>query len=1033
MNAGDLNNDGLSDLYFTGNMVGDHLYYNRGQLKFQESTVSSGILQTNLWTTGVTMTDINGDGWLDIYVCRSGIGSFRNNLLYINQQNGKFVEKARAYGLNDSGYSVQANFFDYDLDGDLDMYLVNHSGRFFSDQLKLFERKNNPHPSEADRLYQNQGIIDSLGHPVFTDVSMDVGINHFGFGLSASIGDVNRDGWPDIYVANDFFEPDFLYINNGGESFKDSLQQFMGHTSFSSMGSDMADFNNDGWIDLAVCDMQAPDNFRKKANMASMDTERFARMLAEGYYYQYMQNTLQLNSGLGRFSEIAELAGVSETDWSWGPLFCDLDNDGWKDLFIANGVRRDIQYKDILLELAGQTSPQQTISVMDLVDKFPVHRLSNFTFSNRDGLNFEDVSEPWGINFAGFSTGTTYSDLDNDGDLDIILNNIDDVASIYENQSDQLENHQYLTIHLQGVNDNVDGIGATLEAHTPGKVQYHYVQTTRGFQSSTTDIHFGFPASAKTAEIVVRWPDRTITRLTDVDLNQAIEIEQHGAEVQQPTPGKPTIFHQMTPKGIDYTHLEKDYDDFAREVLLPHKYSQLGPCLATGDVDGNGLTDLFVGGGAGQSGQLFLQQVENDYQHTVAAFGRDDDFEDVDAALFDADGDGDLDLYVVSGSNQWPPSDLQYQDRLYLNDGSGAFKRERNALPEIDISGGCVRPGDVDGDGDLDLFIGGRIVPGQYPKPARSLLLINDAGTFSDQTGRFFGANFRPGLVTDATWSDLDENHGPDLVVVGEWMPIQIYLNQGDQLVLDTSTGLEKSHGWWYSLATGDFDGDGDTDLVAGNLGLNYKYRATETEPFQVFAADFDENQSLDIVLSYFDGGQLFPLRGRECSAEQLPILKERFPSYTDFASATVEDVYGKQDLMQAIHYQVETFASSYIENLGSDGFQIHPLPTPAQFSSVMTIIPLDINRDQHLDLLLGGNMFESEVETARNDASIGALLLGDGAGNFESVPPTTSGLLLAGNVKDMVMMGAGHAKELLIVANNNASLEVFEKSRMHP
>ncbi len=1029
---GDLNNDGLVDLYFTGNMVGDQLYFNRGNLQFEKASPASGILQTNLWTTGVTLVDVNHDGWLDIYVCRSGTRSFRQNLLYINQKDETFVESARAYGLNDSGYSVQACFFDYDLDGDLDMYLVNHSPQFFAPQDQLFAKKNRPSPSEADRLYENLNTQDSMTHPFFRDVSDPAGISHFGFGLSATVGDVNNDGWPDLYVANDFFEPDVLYVNSGSGYFIDSLQEYFGHISFSSMGSDMADFNNDGLMDIAVCDMQAPDNYRKKANMASMDTDQFNRMIAEGYHYQYMQNTLQLNTGMGRYSEIAELAGVSETDWSWGPLFCDLDNDGWKDLFISNGVRRDIQYKDILTEM-GQTYDASNFKLMDMVEKFPVHRVNNYSFKNKGDLTFRDMSNSWGIDFAGFSTGAAYGDLDNDGDLELVLNNIDDPAAIFENLSDQKSQNNFIKIKLVGDFRNPFGVGATLKLSNKNLTQHHYVNYTRGFQSSMTDILFGLGREVTSLDLEVIWPDRSRTLLTSIEPNLTHTIVKEQTIAIEPTPQSLPLFAEVDLVNNFQLHDELPFDDFAREVLLPHKYSQLGPALAVGDLNGDQLDDFYLGGAKDQPGKVIIQSEQNQFQTLQSAVFQDDQqHEDVGAALFDADGDGDLDLYVASGSNEWPQGAPEYQDRLYLNDGHGVFSVATHQLPPLRTSTSCIQPVDIDSDGDQDLFIGGRLIPGRYPQAPRSYLLQNSNGSFSDQTEVYFGADFRPGMVTDAEWIDLDADDDLDLVLVGEWMPVIVYENREGSLQRVEAGGLEASHGWWYSLASGDFDGDGDSDLVVGNLGLNYKYRATPAEPFQVYAEDFDQNNVPDIVLSYFEDGVQYPLRGRQCSAEQVPSLKKKFTTYTDFASASLEDVYGQEKLDGALQLKAETFATSYVENLGTYKFQLRALPIPAQFSSVNAMLPMDLNHDDHLDLVVGGNMFGSEVETARNDASIGLVMMGDGTGAFTALPATQSGLHISGDVKNMAIINSAAGPAQLLVANNNAPIQLFRAGKLN-
>lgn len=1022
---GDLNNDSLPDLYFTGNMSGDGIFMNKGDLKFEDITRKSGILKSNLWTTGVTFVDINNDGWLDIYVCRSGMGSYRNNLLYINQKNGKFQEQGKVYGLNDSGYSVQSYFFDYDLDGDLDMYLVNHSNRFFASQEELFALKNNPATDESDKLYRNNG------EGTFADVSKEAGITHFGFGLSAAIGDINNDGYPDIYVANDFFEPDFLYQNNHDGTFTNVLPRQLGHTSFSSMGSDMADFNNDGLLDIMVCDMQASDHFRKKANMASMDVDRFARMVNEGYHYQYMQNTLQLNSGSGKFSEIAELANVSETDWSWGPLFVDIDNDGWKDLFVSNGIRRDVQYKDILIDLKNKNLNAGNASMMDIIDNFPVQKLRSFTFTNNRNFTFSDVSETWGIDFEGFSTGAAYGDLDLDGDMELVLNNIDAPASIYENlSSDGTHAKNYLQISLRGTTDNYWGIGATVKITAENTTQFQQLQPSRGFQSSMEPLlHFGTDSLKTIDRIEVFWPNGTYNELANVATNQRIEIKQ--GENQKPTedsPIVPKLFDEVASRILpNYRHAEKEYDDFETEILLPHKYSQLGPCLEAGDVNADGLDDFYIGGAKDQPGQLYLQNAKGNFKPVSSkTWNTDKAYEDTGALFFDCDGDGDQDLYVVSGSNEWDRNTGAYQDRLFINNGKGEFKSRK--LLDNRQSGSIARAADFDGDGDLDLFVGGRLVPGKYPMPADSAVLLNDGkGNFSDVTRNIAQELLEIGMVTDAQWTDFDNDGDLDIVVVGEWMPITILENQNGKFTRATSPSLDKTHGWWYSMAQADFDGDGDMDYVLGNLGLNYKYKASIDEPFQVYANDFDENGTLDIVLGYFDDGELFPVRGKQCLTEQMPYLKDKFPDYASFASSNLEDVYGKEKLNEAHAYKVYTFESGYLENLGKGEFEWHAFPAEAQLSSINGFVIEDFNKDGNLDVLLAGNMYNSEVETARNDAGLGLTLLGDGKGNFTAMSPMKSGFLASGDVKGLAQLKGTEGNSFVVVGNNNDYLQLYE------
>jgi hypothetical protein len=1026
--AGDINNDGLPDIYFTGNMTGDALYLNKGDLQFENITSKTGILSSNLWTTGVTFTDINNDGWLDIYVCRSGQRNFRNNLLYVNQGNGKFIESAKQYGVNDNGYSVQASFFDYDIDGDLDMYLVNHSAKFFASQEQLFALKNNPEPDEADKLYRNNG------DGTFTDVSKEAGITHFAFGLSATIADLNMDGLPDIYAASDFFEPDYLYINNGDGTFSNKLNESFGHISFSSMGSDINDINNDGLPDIIVCDMQPADNYRKKANMASMDPARFHRIVDEGYHFQYMQNTLQLNSGTGRFCEIAELSGVSETDWSWGPLLFDADNDGFKDLFVTNGIRRDIQFKDIQIYLPQLNNPASPVKALDVISKFPVEKIRNYSYKNVNGITFQNQSDTWGIDHLGFTTGAAYADLDLDGDLDLVLNNIDDVASIYKNTSvdNSGDDSNYLQLVVVGVEDNRLGVGTKIRIVADSISQLQALQPTRGFQSSVEPIiHFGLGNVGSVDTVEINWPNGTYSYLYNITSNQRVKINQENTTTKEPPQTATTLFMEITESiGLDHYHQEHPYNDFKKEILLPHKYSQLGPCLVVGDVNGDGLDDFYIGGAQGFSGQLYVQESSGGFtQGATPTWDADRHFEDTGGHFFDSDSDGDLDLYLASGSNEWEAGSEMYQDRLYINDGNGAFRRINNALPDLQLSTSTVRSADYDHDGDLDLFVGGRLRPGQYPLPASSVILNNQQGKFSDVTPKIAKDLIEIGMVTDAQWTDFDTDGDPDLLLVGEWMPITFLENQ-DGVFSPYQASIGRTDGWWYSLNQADTDDDGDMDYVVGNLGQNYKYQATLNEPFEVYADDFDNNGTLDVVLSYYQQGKLFPLRGKQCSSEQIPFIKEKFPTYSSFASSDLIQVYGQDNIENAYHQQAVTFGSVFVENLGKGEFKVTDLPLAAQLSSVNGIIIEDYDSDGSMDILLAGNMFHSEVETARNDASLGLFMKGDGSNNFHPVPASSSGFIAPGDVKDMKLIKRSDGSSIILVANNDGPLQVFGLNR---
>ncbi len=1023
---GDLNNDGLPDIYFTGNMSGDRLYLNKGDLRFEDITRKSNIIKSNLWTTGVSLVDINHDGWLDIYVCRSGTGAYRNNLLYVNQQNGRFKEQAKAYGLDDNGYSVQSYFFDYDLDGDLDMYLVNHSTRFFASQEELFGLKGKPEEDEADKLYQNNG------NGTFEEVGTRAGIHHFGFGLSAAIADFDGDGYPDIYVANDFFEPDYLYHNNRDGTFTDVLQEVMGHTSFSSMGADAADFNNDGFTDIMVCDMQASSNFRKKANMASMDIQRFDRMIKEGYHYQYMRNTLQLNSGMGRFSEVAELCNVAETDWSWGPLFVDMDNDGWKDLFVSNGIRRDIQYKDIYLDIQKKNLKASTLMSLDVIEHFPVYRNKNYSFQNNGDMGFLDQSNTWGVDYEGFTTGAAYGDLDGDGDLDLVLNNVDDEALIYENifYRPGQKKSNYLQVVLKGSGKNPMATGARVRLKSGDLIQYQYLQPTRGFQSfSEPIIHFGLDSLSKVDEIQVWWADGTITTQSNIESNNRIEIHQNNttrAENKKST-AKPLFTNQTDKIAIDYVHTEKVYDDFKRELLIPHKYSQMGPALAVGDVNRDGLDDFYIGGARDNTGGLYLQSETGDFVLIAAAtWMKDKKYEDTGALFFDADKDGDLDLYVASGSNEWPKASPMYHDRFYRNDGLGGFTRVAGVIPDLPVSTQAVSAGDIDNDGDLDLFVGGRINPGAYPLAPFSKILLNDNGRFLDKTLDVAPDIDKVGMVTDALWVDFDADRDLDLMIVGEWMPVTFFENDAGKLVRYRHEALDNTHGWWYSLASGDLDLDGDLDFVIGNLGENYKYKATPNEPFEVYADDFDENGTFDIVLGFHEDDKIFPLRGKQCSSQQMPFIKEKFPSYSAFAASDIAQVYGEEKINRAHHLKAHTFSSIYIENLGQGEFRIDKLPVAAQLSSTNGIIIEDFDRDGLPDLLMAGNMYHSEAETARNDAGVGVFLKGDGKRDFAAIPAHTSGFLAPWDVKNVSTLKGTDGDMLVLVACNDDRLQFF-------
>ncbi|MDN5204197.1 VCBS repeat-containing protein [Fulvivirgaceae bacterium BMA10] len=1032
--VGDINNDGLADIYFSGNMVKNRLYLNEGNLYFKDITDIAEVdgLEVVRWTRGVTMVDINNDGLLDIYVNVSDPAGRRNNLLYVNQGDLKFTEQAAEYGIDDESNSVQSIFFDYDKDGDPDLYICSYPTFNLYNSNDFFKQANaSPQLSESDKLYRNDG------EGKFTDVTVQSGILNYGLTLNASITDFNQDGWPDIYVSNDFNAKDFLYINNGDGSFTDRLAEYFPHTSNFGMGTDAADFNNDGLVDLFQCDMMADNNAGKKTNMSAMDPATFYETIASGLHYQYMRNCLQLNNGNATFSDVAEMAGVGYTDWSWSALFADLNNDGWKDLFVSNGMRRGVNNNDYL-NFSSRLYLQKKITDRNqhkLVRLMPVNPVDNYVFVNEGALSFSRQQGNGGLSFKGFTHGVAYADFDLDGDLDMVFNNQDARSLIFENKARQAYPEQnYLRVKLYGGEHNRLGLGAKVTVTMPeGSIQTQELILSRGYQSSVEPVlHFGLGRFQQIPKIEVIWSDGSSQQMKAVKVNQELEVKKKSIlhdELSTNDRSVTSLIFTNDHVNINYEHEENLYDDFKKESLLPHKMSQFGPALAVADLNTDGLDDLFVGGSKGKKGGIYIQKKDGSFEpFQEELFDKEKIHEDVDALFFDADGDGDSDLYVVSGGNEESEGSVYYNDRFYEN-REGTFFKNTQAIPKINSSGSCVVAADYDGDGDQDLFIGGRQVPGQYPMPASSLLLENNSSDgqifFRDKSQQVAPMLRNIGMVTDAKWVDIDNDKKKDLILVGEWMPIRIFKN-GIKGFTDISekAGLLYETGWWNTINYGDFDHDGDLDLIAGNLGLNYKYKASRKHPFNVYAKDFDENQSFDIVLGYYEEETLFPLRGRECSSNQMPFIKKKFPTYEAFAQATLTDVFGEENLNNATHYEAVNFATSYIENLGNGKFEIRPMDRLVQISSVNSIIVEDLNRDGHLDVVMGGNLFGSEVETPRNDAGYGIYMKGDGKGGFEPYFPHQSGLMIKGEIKHINLIKVKNRPSSLVFAVNNNPLQ---------
>ncbi len=1044
---GDLNGDSLPDVYLTANMQPNRLFLNKGNFEFEDITQSAGVAGSKIWSTGVSMADVNGDGLLDIYVCNSGDvdGGRRENELFINNGNLTFTEQAATYGLDDKGFSTHAVFFDYDLDGDLDAYVLNNS---FRPVLTLgYENIRHQRDSTGgDKLYRNPGL--KLGQPVqpFADVSDSAGIygSVIGFGLGVTVTDVNLDGWPDIYVSNDFFERDYLFINQRNGMFADELPQRMGHISHFSMGADAADLNNDGYPEIFVTDMMPATDRRLKTttNFESYDVHQ--RKLSNGYYEQYMRNTLQLNSPEGTFQEIGQLARVHATDWSWGALIADFDNDGYKEIFVSNGVYKDVTDQDFIAYIGSESAiltamRKETIDFQELVDRMPSTQLSNYLFKRDSGLTYQNVSAEWGLDEPSFSNGAAYGDLDNDGDLDLIVNNVNQEAFVYRNNTEQTTDHHYLKLSFRGPAQNYFGVGARVHAYAGNKEIMVENVPTKGFQSSIDyAILLGLDSATTVDSLAVHWgyEQRTQT-LYQVPTNQHLTLNIADAASPEATEevASPVIFQQrsvsLTPA---FRHEEDHFVDFNYERLTYHMLSREGPALAVADINQDGLDDFYIGGAAGKPGRLYQQTTTGDFRAvSVPAFAADSAHEDVDAVFFDADRDGDLDLYVVSGGNAFREGASEYQDRLYrlttAKDGEPTYEKQPKALPRLAAMGACVANADYDQDGDQDLFVGSRAVPLQYGLAATSHLLENDGqGNFTDVTNQVSPRLNDIGMVTDAVWADMDSDEDLDLVVVGDWMPITLFKNNGANLErLNNVAGLEQSEGWWRSIVAQDIDGDGETDLLVGNWGRNSRFQASATRPVELYLRDFDNNQTIDPVFAYYQGDSLYPVALRHNLLMQLNSLKKKFVHYEDYAGKTMNEVFGADELNQALVYKVHQLQSSAVMNNGDGSYTMTELPAEAQFSPVYAIAAGNFDRSETdtLAFVLAGNFSGVKPEEGRYDANHGLALRMDG-GQWVTGNRQATGLNIRGEVRQLATARTVNGKKLLIVAKNNEDPEFY-------
>lgn len=1062
---GDFNNDGLQDIYFTGNQVANKLYLNKGDFKFEDITAKAGVDGMGRWARGISVVDINNDGLMDLYVCNTIYKDSlrRRNILYVNQgidKNGvpHFKDMAAEYGLDLHVQSTMAYFFDCDNDGDVDMYLcVNEASN--GNSSSVFRERNNTGSTthSVGRLFRADED-SALHHAVFHDVSAQAGITLAGFGHSASVCDINRDGWKDIYVADDFLSSNILYINNGNGTFKDKSKDYFKHTSFNAMGMDVVDVNNDGLADVYELDMSPPDNYRKKMMLNASNYNTFQNFTAYGYQFQYVRNTLQLNQGprvlegdtvgAPAFSEIAFLSGVAQTDWSWAPLITDFDNDGYRDIIVTNGFPKDVSDHDFIAYRRESTAPA---SKQELLKKIPQIKLRNYAFKNKDGVHFSDASFDWGFGLPAFSNGAAYVDLDNDGDLDVVFNNINDEALLYQNTSNPNGDtaNRYLRINFKGEDKNKNGLGAFVSIYYEGKQQVFENSPYRGYLSTDEGgAHFGLGKTSMLDSVVVTWPNNKVQVLKNVKANRRLTLKIEDASFRQPE-AKPliaadAIFKEATKSfGFTYTHKDYDFIDFNIQTTLPHKLSEYCPALAAGDVNGDGLDDLITGGNSTYKAQVFLQQRDGRFlQRDLLATADTSGIENKDGGLllFDANGDGILDLYIAGSGFKYPANTVNYRDRLYLNDGKGAFTEAINALPVNFTSKLCVRAMDYNNDGKLDLFVSGRVEPWAYPKPVGSFIYRNDSKNgvvkFTDVTKEIAPDLQNMGMVCDALFSDFDGDGQTDLLLAGEWMPLIFLKNENGKFKNATeATGLANQSGWWNSIAAGDFRHTGRIDYIAGNTGTNTLYQASERYPVSIIANDFAKTGGYAALPSLFlpdkDGTlKEFPANGRDEIVDKLPFLKKRFNNYNSFATAAMDQMFTAEQRQGALQLKVTNTQSCYLRNEGNGKFTMIPLPYAAQVSLINGMMVDDFDGDGNLDVLLNGNDYGTEVSIGRYDALNGLLLKGDGRGGFTPLSILQSGIYIPGNGKALVKLVSAGGDYLVAATQNGEALKLFALKR---
>ncbi|MBK7133900.1 MAG: VCBS repeat-containing protein [Bacteroidales bacterium] len=1034
---GDFNNDGLPDIYFCGNLADNKLYINRGDFVFEDITNQAGVACSGAWSTGVSITDINGDGWLDIFVCKSGDpgSANRHNDLFINNKDLTFSEKAEEYGLSDAGLSNHASFFDYDRDGDLDCYLLNNSFQSVTEFDIKPDQRQIRDSLGANKLYRNDG-----NH--FVDVSEDAGIfgSKIGFGLGVSVGDLNRDGWPDIYISNDFFERDYLYINNRNGTFTESLEDQLRETSLGAMGADIADINNDAYPDIFVTEMTPEGNSRLKTKVMFEDWNRYQMKLKNGYYHQFARNVLQLNTRNGSFSEIGRQSGVSATDWSWGALIMDLDNDGWNDIFVANGIYKDLLDRDYL-DIYSNPSVMRSIinteekAILKVIDMIPSVKIPNYAFHNNGNLTFSNNAEPWGLGDPSFSNGAAYGDLDNDGDLDLIVNNVNMPPFVYRNDSDQKSETNFLVTELIGTGKNSGATGASVTLYYQGKINYREVIPARGFMSSVDKrLHFGLGSATLIDSLVVKWPDGNCSKLINVQANQFLKLDESKAEkgcLQKQEINQDNVFQQIDQiMGLDYAHTENDFSDFDRDRLLFQMISNEGPHITVGDVNGDLLDDLYLCGAKDSPGALFVQVESGNFRNTnTEIFKADKISEDTDCAFFDADGDGDNDLYVASGGNEFPSSSSALGDRLYLNDGKGNFSKSDQIFPDGKYeSTSCVQPADFDKDGDIDLFVGVRLLPFSYGVPVNGYILENDGhGNYSNITEKAAPSLVNIGMITDMVWADIDNDSDLDMVIVGDWMPVKVLINDKNTFIDKTAQyDLSETQGWWHTITAKDLNNDGNVDFILGNQGLNSFFKASVKKPVTMYVNDFDLNGSTEQIICTYDGNKSFPAAMKDDLVKQISSLETKYKSFNDYRDQTIEDIFPPEVLKRSVILNARIMESCLLVNSGKGSLKLSPLPSEAQFTPVYAISANDFDDDGLCDIVLGGNLYRAKPEKGIYDAGYGLFLKGKSNGSFQSTSANESGIFIKGEIRDLKIININGIR-VLVVAKNNDNFQFYK------